>query len=393
MPAKKVRTPPVPRHASMRPGIRPRVGARFGYRVGMADQNDHLLYVSCFTGDSTNLQAFGMDRQTGRLSARAGTSAGLAGPLYVASTASGRFLYLADYVKECDGERGGAICAFAIDRGTGKPIYLNRKPARGEVPCYVSVTRDGRFALVANYGDGSVSVLPIGSDGRLGDAVQRIAHDPATVGEDARTKRNAHSIILSADQRFAFAADLGLDAIMVYRFDAVSGQLTPSDPPFVRTAKKAGPRHLAFHPNNGFLYAMTEYDNTVIVMAYDAAKGTLRIIEALPALPAGFEAKSYGSDIHLHPGGRFLYAANRGHDSIAMFQVDPDHGTLTSLGHESTRGQFPRGFAIDPDGRFLLVGNEKSDAVVTFAIDQQTGRLAATGDVTHVSKPSGLCFV
>jgi len=270
---------------------------------------------------------------------------------------------------------------------------LNRQHAGGVTPCHVRVTRDGGHVLIANYSDGSISMLPTAEDGSLKPTSVRIQHGNPAAAPGTKVKTNAHSLILDPAERFALAADLGLDQILVYRFDRATSQLTPHQPTFFATAPKSGPRHLAFHPNGRTLYAMTEYDNTVIAMTYDGDAGVLSALQIEPTLPADFTGKSYGADIHVHPTGRFLYVTNRGHDSITIFAVDADSGRLTLVGREPVGGEFPRGFAIDPTGRFLLVGNEKSDRIVTFRIDVETGRLSATGAVTTLPKPTCLQFL
>jgi 6-phosphogluconolactonase len=347
-----------------------------------------IAYVPCFAqGNAHGLAWFNYDPQAGNMAAVGSTGEGINSPLYVQVDPTKRFLFAADYVPQCDGVEGGAICAFAIDQSSGIPTFINRKPAGGQVPCYISVSRDSRFILVANYASGSVSVLPVNADGSLGDAVATVQHDLS--GKDP----HAHSFIFSPDQRFAIAADLGIDQILVYRFDSKTGAITPNDPPFTSTADGAGPRHITFHPNGKLLYAMTEYDNTVIAMAWDADTGTASIIHTIASLPPDFTDTSYGADIHIHPSGRFLYVSNRGHESIAAFAIDQTAGTLTLIAHEPTQGQFPRGMTLDPAGNFLLVANEKTDKIIPFAIDQTTGRLTPTGNTTNITSPASVLCV
>jgi len=350
-----------------------------------------LIYAACSTnGAAEGLVAFRVDRATGAMAALSGVRQGLTCPLYVTAHPSRKAVFVADFIKECDGVPGGAIVAFNIETTGGAATPINRKPAHGTVPCYITLTADGRFALVANYGDGSVSVLPVGPDGALGDAVAHVQHEPTSVGETGKCGRNAHSIILSPDERFAFAADLGIDAIFIYRFDRATGQLTPHAPACLRTAKKAGPRHLAFAPGGRFLYAVTEYDNTLIAMSYDDQRGALEILQTQPTLPAGAVDKSYGADVVIHPSGRTLYATNRGHDSIVQYHIDPNTGLLTLADSVPSGGSFPRSIVLASSARVLVCANEKADAVQTFAVHERTGALTATGHQLAMAKPASL---
>lgn len=347
---------------------------------------DLLLYVVCFTdSQAPGLHAYRYNPATGALTPLAAIGKGVANPIYACADPAKRVLYVIDVVDECDGTPGGAVAAFRIEHDTGKLTLINRKPSRGCGPCYIDVHQSGKFVTVASYNSGSVSVLPIRDDGSLGDAASVVEHDPN--GGNAK----AHCFRFDPAHRFALAADLGIDQIKVYRFDAATGVITPNDPPFLSAAKGAGPRHLAFSPSGRFAYCQTEYDNTMIAMAYDGGAGSLSLIEAQPTVPADCTETSYGSDVHVHPTGRFVYGTNRGHESIAVFRADAATGKLTLVEHVPTQGNFPRGFVIDPAGQFMLVGNEKSDNIVTFSIDQQTGKLTPTGQVTDVAKP--VCFV
>lgn len=350
---------------------------------------DSLVFVACHTGGKApGLNVYRFDAASGALAHLAVASEGVHSPLQARPDRAGRFLYVADNVPECDGTEGGAVAAYAVDRGTGGLTFLNRRPAGGAVPCYVSFAADGRWALVANYGSGSVSVLPIASDGSLGPVTQTARH---RVPPD-RQKANAHCFLIDPTGRFALACDLGLDQVLVYRFDAADGHVTPHEPAALPTARGAGPRHLAFHPEGRLAFCQTEYDNTMIALRYDGQRGALDLVEAQPTLPSGFQETSYGADVHVHPNGRFVYGSNRGHESIVIFEVDTSTGRLTLVGHEPTQGQFPRGFAIDPTGRFMLVANEKSDSIVTFRIDEQAGALTPAGPVCTVAAPSFVAF-
>jgi 6-phosphogluconolactonase len=253
----------------------------------------------------------------------------------------------------------------------------------------MSMSADGRFVLVANYGSGSLSVLPVEPDGSLGVAACTIQH----VVPPDRDASNVHCVVLDAANRFVLATDLGLDRIFVYAFDAGTGQLSAHDPPHAATSDGAGPRHVAFHPDGRRAYCITEYDNTLIAMDYDPDAGAVSLSDAQPTLPPDFSDTNYGADVWIHPNGRFVYVSNRGHDSIAIFEIEKSSGGIQFLGREPTQGEFPRGIAIDPSGRYLLVGNENTDSVVTFRIDDESGGLQSVATPVNVAKPVCFTFV
>jgi 6-phosphogluconolactonase len=316
-----------------------------------------------------------------------GDTGPLKSPLFVETDREARVLYVADYVNEVDGTVGGAIAALAIEPGTGKLKFLNRVPCGGSVPCYVSVSPDRKYVLAANYGDGTVSMLPLNPDGSL-----QPPSDAAQHKRPQDKKANAHCIVYDTNRRFALSADLGVDRIFAYRPDGTAMKLNQQPNP-VQTAAKAGPRHLSFHPSGKVLYCQTEYDNTVIAMTYDATTGAAKIIQTESSLPAGFSEKNYGADIQVHPSGKFLYSTNRGHNSIAVFGIDQSSGRISCVGHEPTQGKFPRDIDIDPSGGFLIVGNEHSSSLVVFRIDPETGRLSAAGQPTAVANPAAIKIV
>jgi 6-phosphogluconolactonase len=251
------------------------------------------------------------------------------------------------------------------------------------------VDKEGKNVLVANYGGGSVAALPIQADGRLREASSFIQHKGSSVNPKRQEGPHAHSINLDTANRFACAADLGLDQVLVYQFDATKGTLTPHTPPFAAVAPGAGPRHFAFHPSGRYAYVINEMNSTVTAFTYDAQQGTLKELHTLSTLPAGFKGNNSTAEVQVHPSGKFLYGSNRGHDSIAIFTIDQDTGRLTAAGHELTQGRTPRNFGIDPTGSYLLAANQATDTIVVFRIDPQTGNLKATGQT--VSMPTPVC--
>ncbi len=358
-----------------------------------------LVYVGTYTstppyarGRAEGIYAYRLDPSSGALTP-VRTIPGIVNPSFLALAPGGRYLYAANEVPALDGQPGGAVSAFAVDAATGDLTYLNRQPSHGEDPCHLSVEATGRFVLVANYTSGSVAMLPIGDDGRLGPATEVHQHAGSSVNPERQRGPHAHSITPDPANRYALVADLGLDQVLVYRLDLERGALPPHDPPSASLPAGAGPRHLAFHPGAPYVYVINELDSTMTACAWDGARGTLRALQTLSTLPPDFTGRSHCADIHVAPSGRFVYGSNRGHDSIAIFAIDPATGTLTPVGHESTGGRTPRNFAIDPAGNYLFAANQESDSIVTFRIDGETGRLAPTGQVTAVPSPVCLTIV
>ncbi len=332
------------------------------------------IYLYWFDADDGELKPLGLAAETHN-------------PAFLAIHPQGRFLYSVGEMP------GGFVNAFAINPKSGELTFLNRQSSHGAGPCHVSVDHSGRFALVANYGSGTVAVLPTGDDGRVGDATDVVQHqgtssDPAQPGSP-----HAHSITPSPDNRFVLVADLGLDRVFVYRLDLSAGRLPPNDPPWAAVKPGAGPRHLAFHPKLPFVYVINELDNTMTTFAWNASGGTLQELQTLSTLPADFRGRSACADVHVAPSGRFLYGSNRGHDSIVIYAIDERAGTLSTVGHQPTLGKWPRNFAIDPTGGWLLAANQESNSIILFRIDPMTGRLSPTGKPAVVSMPVCLKFL
>ena len=358
----------------------------------VAADGTYRAYVGTYTGGkSEGIYTFEFNAGTG-----SATKAELAGktenPSFVAIHPGGQWLYTVSEVSDFRGEKAGAISAFAIDKASGKLTLLNQQSAKGTVTCHLVVDKGGKFVLAANYGSGSVCSLPIDDDGSLGEAGSFIQHTGSSVNRQRQEGPHAHSINLDAANRFAVAADLGVDKVFVYRFDSETGKLTPNDPPFAKVAPGSGPRHFAFHPSGNYGYVINEMLLTVTAFDYDPAQGTLQEIQTITTLPGPAERGYSTAEVVAHPSGKFLYGSNRGHHSIAMFTIDQNTGRLTAIGHESTRGETPRNFAIDPTGTYLFAENQGTDTVVVFRIDQETGRLSATDTVIEVPSPVCLRF-
>jgi 6-phosphogluconolactonase len=256
----------------------------------------------------------------------------------------------------------------------------------------LAVDQTGKWLVAANYGGGSVSAFPIKSDGSLGEATGFVQHAGASVNQQRQKEPHAHSVNFSPDNRFVLVSDLGLDQVMIYRLDPVKGTLSANNPAFAKVKSGAGPRHFAFHPNKRFGYVINEIDSTVTAFSYQPSNGTLEEVQTISTLPKDYTGKSYTAEIEVHPNGRFLYGSNRGHDSIAVFSIDPRKGNLTTLEQTSTQGKTPRNFAIDPSGSYLFAANQGSDNIVMFKIDQKTGKLTPTGAVLEVPSPVCVAF-
>lgn len=361
-----------------------------------AQHGKYLFYVGTYTENGTGsrgIYGFRLDAATGEITPL-GLAAETTNPSFVALSPDGRFLYAVNEVENYNGGNSGAVSAFSVDRPTGRLTFLNQMGSRGSAPCYIIVDKAGRHVLVANYVGDSVAVFPVLEDGKLGEASDFIGR---RTGYGANPKRqeapHAHSIDLSPDNHFGFVNDLGLDEMFVYKFDSTNGTLTPSNPPVINFDPNSGPRHLVFGPKGKFAYVVTELSNTVTVFSFEKRMGTLRRVQAVSTLPKEFTGGSDASEIRMAPSGKFLYASNRRHDSIAVFAVDAQKGTLTPVDYTPTQGKIPRSFDIDPSGNFLLAANQKSDDIVVFRIDPSTGRLTPTGQTLKVNAPVCVKFM
>ena len=349
------------------------------------------VYIGTYTrGASKGIYQCHFDPASGKLGSPV-LAAETANPSFLAFHPSGRYLYAVGEVADFGGQRSGAVSAFRVDCSSGALELINQQPSGGRGACHLTVDPTGKNVLVANYGGGSVAVLPIEEGGRLARASAFVQHEGSSVNPRRQRGPHAHAIEVDPTGRFAMVPDLGLDKVMVYRFDAVRGSLTPNEPASARVRPGAGPRHLAFHPNGRFAYVINEMASTITAFAYDAGRGTLLEIQTIGTLPERFDGDNTTAEIAVHPSGRFLYGSNRGHDSIAVFAIDANSGTLTPVEYESTQGRTPRYFGLDPTGEFLLAANQNSDSVVVFRVDSPSGRLSPTGYKIQI--PSPVCVV
>jgi 6-phosphogluconolactonase len=353
----------------------------------MAPPTD-LVYVGSYTrrGTSEGIYVFRRDPQTGRLTRQ--SVARDVDPSWVGFDPAKRHLFAVS-----EGQQGtGTVSSWAIDPRTGDLTFLSRQPTGGGEPCHLCTDPAGRYLLVANHEDGSVAVLPIDEAGRLGPLTDLRRHAGSGPGPSQKGP-HAHFVTYDPPQRRVLVADKGIDQVVLYRLDDARGVLVPADPPSARLHPGAAPRHLAWHPSGRYLYVNGEADMTVTAFAYDAERGALEELHHLSTLPPGATGERFSTaQLLVEPSGRFLYVANRGHDSLAIFAIDPATGRLAAIGHEPSRGRTPRNFNVDPTGTLMYVANQDSDTIVHFRIDPATGALRPTGDVTQVGGPVCIQF-
>jgi 6-phosphogluconolactonase (cycloisomerase 2 family) len=325
-------------------------------------------------------------------------------PSFLAFDSSRKRLYSVNWISNFQGANSGSVSAYTIDRASGHLTLLNSVSSEGANPTHLSIHPSGKFLLVANYFGGSVAVLPIRDSGELGPATD-VVHDQGTVGREHATsappgslvihghdKPHAHMIQSDPAGRFVFAADVALDRIFVWKFDAEKGRLVPNDPAWVALPSGDGPRHFAFHPNGHWLYSLQEEGSTLAAFDYDAANGRLTAKQTLTSLPKGFAGSNFPAEVVISSDGKFLYASNRLHDSIAWFSISAT-GTLALGGEEWTCGDHPRSFNLDPTGNFLYSCNQFADAITTFRVNRKTGTLTFTGQYTPVGSPGSIIFL
>lgn len=357
-------------------------------------------FVGTYTAGTASRGIYRIDRnpnttRESAVSAMAaeGENQGIVNPSFVVVRGpGGPFIYAVEEVESFQGNRTGAVAALRFEPSSGTLRKLNEQSSGGAGPCHIILDREGKHVLVANYAGGSVAVLPIDADGKLQPPSSVVRHTGRGVNPERQEGPHAHAVVLSPDGRYAVVADLGLDRLMVYAFDAQRGTLRPHEPAFIALDPGAGPRHLAFHPGGKFAYVNNEMASTITALHYDAARGAFATIQTLSTLPDDFRGSSSTAEIAIHPTGRFVYVSNRGHDSIASYAIDAATGRLKPIAFTPTGGRTPRGFAIDPSGTRLLAANQDSDNVVEFRIDTETGALTPTGVVYQVPKPVCVAF-
>lgn len=352
-----------------------------------------MAYIGTYTGqNSEGIYAYQVEVTSGSATPR-GCVGRTAHPSFLALHPSGRFVYAVSEVNSAAGQPGGAVAAFAVDRQTGLLTLLNMQASGGAGPCHLTVDRTGRHVLVANYGGGSVAVLPIREDGLLGEATCVVRHTGSSVHPRRQRQPHVHSVNLAPDNRHALVADLGIDRVVVYRFDAERGILSTPAAYTFEAPPGSGPRHLAFHPNGRIVLVLNELSSRLMLLEFDPPTGRLTLRQSVSTLPEGFSGSNTTAEVAVHPNGRFAYASNRGHDSIAVFQLDTNRWDLQLVQHAATGGRTPRHFALDPFGQSLWAANQASHTVVRFRVDPATGRLERVGPALEVGNPACVRFL
>jgi len=353
---------------------------------------DYLVYVGTYTGPkSQGIYALKFHAAKGSVD-----DLGLAGeiqnPSFLALHPNHKYLYAVSELGNT-GKNTAAVSGFSIDSATGKLKLLNKVVTGGGGACHLVVDKTQKMLLVANYGTGSIAAFQVKPDGTLSETTALKQHVGSSVNPKRQRGPHAHAVVLSRDNRFVFVPDLGLDEIVSYKIDPSGATLAANDPPFVKLTPGLGPRHFAFHPNNKFAYGLNEMGSSVSVFSYDARPGALKTLQTVSTLPEGFTGENNSAEIAIDNAGRFLYASNRGNDSITQFAIDSRKGTLTKIEVTPTQGRTPRNFTIDPSGRYLLAANQDSDSIVIFQIDQRSGKLSPTGTTVNVPSPVCIQFV
>lgn len=351
-----------------------------------SNNQNFIVFVGTYTGKgSQGIYIYEMDQSTGELNLL-GTKNQIDNPSFLTIDTSHRYLYAVHEIANYDGTNYGAISAFEINPKSWNLTLLNTQSSFGAHPCHVTINKAGSHVLLTNYSSGNAALYPVQKDGSLAYASDVVQHQGSSVNPNRQKEAHAHSVTLSSNDSLAFVVDLGLDKIYIYKIEK-NGKLSPNNPEFVQTAPGAGPRHFAFHPDNKFAYVINELNSTITVFRYFPQTGELTPIQTLSTLPDNYNGYNSCADIHVSPGGQFLYGSNRGHNSIAIFAIDNKTGHIQLIGHQSTKGKTPRNFAIDPGGFFLLVANQDSDNIVVFAIDKKSGLLEAQEKQISISMP------
>jgi 6-phosphogluconolactonase len=361
--------------------------------------NERLVFVGTYTepilfgtgkilqGKGEGIYAYRFDESSGSMNLCSITPAG-PNPSYLTFDPSHRFLYAVNELKKYQGAQTGSVSAFSIDSESGSLSFLNRQPTHGTDPCNLVVDKTGKFVLVANFMSGSVCVLPIMKDGSLGDPTDVLQHNGSSIDPIRQAGPHAHGVTMDESGRIVFIPDLGLDKVMVYRFDPSNGILKPNDSPSIDIPAGAGPREFVMHPRGEYAYLINELNSTVMAFRYQKGYTCFERIQTISTLPQDFKGTSACGELQISPSGEYLYGANRGHDSIVTYAVNQTNGMLSYVGCTSTQGKTPRHFIVDPNGKFLLVVNQDSDNMVTFRIEPTTGELCIC---QNIAVPTPVC--
>ena len=387
-------------------------------RTASAQAKDYFVYFGTYTGfrfvRHSKTQGVGESHSKGiyvsRFNATTGTlsepqlAAKIINPSFLTISPDNRFLYAVTEDPLSVGpplDHVSYVSAFAIDAATGELRPLNTLPTGGTSTCFISMDKTGKYVLMSNFGSGSVSVIRVKEDGSLGELTSFIQNVGHSVNPAIQTSPHPHSILVSPDNRYVIVSDLGLDKVQIFRFDEKTGELSPPDPPFATVKPGGGPRHFAFGPSGKFGYQLSEMSGIVDAFAWDPTRGSLTNLQSVETIPHDFAGENHSAEISVSPDGKFLYESNRrntgdtgwGPETIGIFAIDPEKGTLTLVEQAPTGGIMPRNFAIDPTGSYLLAAHQYSNTVVVFKIDRATGRLSKTGNEIKLDVPVCIQFV
>jgi len=361
--------------------------------VAHAVEHQFLMYVGTYTDKgSKGIYAYRFDPVTGESKAL-GLSAETSNPSFLTVDSNHKYLYAVNEIDNFKSGHTGAVSAFAIDRVNARLTFLQQVSSLGADPAHLSLDKTGHYLLVANYTSGNIAVFPVESNGRLGPRSAFVQHAGSSVNKERQAGPHAHEIQASNDNQFVLTADLGLDELLVYRFDPKIGSLTPNDPAFGKVNPGAGSRHFAIAPSGKFVYLVNEMASTITVFAYTASSGKLQPQQTISTLPADFKGETTTAEIQVDAKGRFLYVSNRGDDSIAVFAVDRHNGNLSFVQRVPTGGKTPRHFTLDPTGKWLFAANQDSNSITIFRVDTSTGRLTPTSHALQVATPVCVVFV
>ena len=358
--------------------------------TGMTQSDSiHYLVTGTYTGGkSEGIYVFEFNSKNGSYKAISHIKS--SNPTFLAVSPDEKFVYAVN--ENGNNDNGGEVSAFSFDKKTGKLTAINKQLSGGDSPCYIQADKTGKWVIAGNYSSGTLSVLPVSASGELGKATTTIQHKGSGVNKERQEKPHVHCTILSEDNKWLFVADLGIDKVMIYSFDSNTGKLKPAVQPFIKTKDGAGPRHLTFHPNNQYAYLVEEMGGAVD--AYQYSNGKLKPIQHIASVQANDTGFIGSADIHVSADGKFLYASNRGgFNTIAIYTINPENGTLALAGHQSSLGEIPRNFSIDPSGDYLLAANQESDNIVIFKRNANTGLLTDTGTRIEVGKPVCLKWI
>lgn len=361
--------------------------------VTHAADYQYFVYIGTYTDKaSQGIYAYRFDPVTGKTDS-IGLVAETANPSFLAVDPKYKYLYAVNEVDDLQGKHSGGISTFGINNNTGKLAAVQQVSSLGPGPAHLSLDKTGRYLLVANYDGGNIAVLPVEKDGRLGPRAAFVQHAGSSVNKERQTSPHAHEILASNDNQFVLTADLGLDELLVYRFDPKNGSLTPDNPAFAKVRPGAGPRHFAFAPSGKFVYLVNEMSSTVTVFAFNTDSGGLHELQTISTLPAGFKGENTTAEIEVDAQGKFLYVSNRGDDSIAVFAIDSVSGKLSVVERVATGGKTPRHFTLDPTGKWLFAANQDSNDITIFRVDPSSGRLTPTQHALQVATPVCVVFV